>query len=268
MTEKDYPFMLKVNKISCSLLFINRYRFAQGHMARRHSHRFWQIEIIENGRIKAQVNDDCRILSGGWIMLIPPAYEHCFQYLEDATHATSIKFDMKLNGKCNAAWIGPSLLNSHIAGAIAQLLGLGRFASEAIHPSMEHLLSALVSALLFAQTDARTELPDIHAARRVHDAVVTCATWPLRIDSLGHDLGLSVSRISHAFAETYKQSLKSFIDRTRKEIIERHLRYSDMSIKEIALTMGFDNAQAFSRFCRHHTGAGPRMLRERLRRED
>jgi AraC-like DNA-binding protein len=99
------------------------------------------------------------------------------------------------------------------------------------------------------------------AGERAREAVLGNSVWPLSLPDISRRIGLSVSRISHLFRAEYGRPLKSFIDQTRADIAAQHLRYSTMSIKEVAEATGFDSLHAFSRFFRRVTGVSPRKYR-------
>jgi len=48
--------------------------------------------------------------------------------------------------------------------------------------------------------------------------------------------------------------------------IERQLRYSELTIKEIAMDMGFPTLAFFGKFVREHLGVSPRQYRESIAR--
>jgi AraC family transcriptional activator of pobA len=48
---------------------------------------------------------------------------------------------------------------------------------------------------------------------------------------------------------------------------KRDLAYAQLSVKEIALTLGFADAAYFTRFFTRHTGLSPRRFRDLARRQ-
>ncbi len=249
--------------LDCRMLFVQRNTFGVRHRAGMHDHPFWQFEFIEKGRARVVTGGECRELPGGSLLVIPPRIAHSFSYLENGTLSTSVKFTMERAASHTApVFRGPSSAGSHMVRALNELLPPGRH-ERAHHPHVVNsLLSALVAYLLEPEPMTEPE-PRLSPIERVRHRILTRDTWPVTVTELAHHVGLSVSRASHLFHETYGTTLKGFIDHTRANLIGLHLRYSDMSIKDIAAATGFEDIYSFSRFFKRMTGVSPRAYRRR-----
>ncbi|MBD3314849.1 MAG: helix-turn-helix domain-containing protein [Chitinivibrionales bacterium] len=255
-------------RTDCRLLFSDRFVFHQGLQCCSHTHHFWQLEIVENGMVYAEIGCESRTLLGGSMVLIPHEFVHRFVYRENATRSMSLKFAMDHQSIFSKPyWIGPSSLNTSLVAILARLVPRGRSERLRDRPLVNYTMSALVNTVINSHEKAVVSPSRIATAQKVYDAVVEWDTWPIRIEQISSRLGISVSRISHAFSEYYGEALKSFIDRTRCELVTHHLQFSDMSIKAIAIAMGFDDVHGLSRFCKRVAGLSPRPLRRKLRGE-
>ncbi len=99
------------------------------------------------------------------------------------------------------------------------------------------------------------------ACRRIYENLAS----PPPLSELAEDSHLSVSRFSHLFSEIVGKSPKEFtlsmrIDRSC-ELLENN---SEISIKEIAELMGFDNQNYFSRIFKKRIGCSPREYKKQL----
>jgi len=247
---------------SCRMLFAQRATFRVGNRAGFHDHPFWQFEIVEKGRLRAAVGEQCWEVTGGALLLIPVHVAHSFTYQEDGTLTTSVKF--RLEGPAphdTPVRRGPSAAGSHMVHALLGLLPPGTHEAPHYPHVVDSLLTALIAYLLAPEQTSSSAM-HLSPVERIRKAVLTREVWPVSVTELARDAGLSVSRASHLFHETYGTTLKSFVDQTRADLIGLHLRYSDISIKGIAATLGFDDIYSFSRFFKRLSGVSPRAFRD------
>ncbi|MBD3243377.1 MAG: helix-turn-helix domain-containing protein [Chitinivibrionales bacterium] len=246
---------------TAELLYSQRGTFAAGQIVGAHTHPYWQIEIFESGRTRMRAGEHAREVAGGWVVLLPPRTQHVSQYLEDGTRITSLKFEMSYRGDQRVVWRGPSSTGQHIILALIGLLPPTLQKSAPNLHIVNALLSALVAYVVTPDEPAVDELRHRPAAERVRSTVLSNDRWPLTLGEIAARVGLSPGRISHLFRAEYGTTLKSLVDQTRADIAARHLRYSTMSIKEIADATGFDSLHAFSRFFKRVMGRAPREYR-------
>ena len=95
------------------------------------------------------------------------------------------------------------------------------------------------------------------ACRKIYDNLSS----PPTVDELAADCCLSKSRFSHLFREVTGRSPHEFILSLRMEKA-KELLTTDMSIKEVAAAVGFEDQNYFSRMFRKYTGAAPSAGRE------
>lgn len=95
------------------------------------------------------------------------------------------------------------------------------------------------------------------ACRKIYDNLSS----PPTVDELAGDCCLSKSRFSHLFREVTGRSPHEFILSLRMEKA-KELLTTDMSIKEVAAAVGFEDQNYFSRMFRKYTGAAPSAGRE------
>ncbi len=98
------------------------------------------------------------------------------------------------------------------------------------------------------------ELAEAHF--REHPTVEWCAA----------ELGVSPGRLRAACRDVANISPIRLLQERLIVEAERVLRYSDMTVTQVAHYLGFGDAAYFSRFFSHQTGASPRAFRIRARR--
>lgn len=86
----------------------------------------------------------------------------------------------------------------------------------------------------------------------------------LTVDQVAKAFGVSVSTLSRRLAQE-GVSYRALVDRKRRELAERLLTASDLSIAEIALQLGYSENATFSRSFHRWTGISPRQFRKRAR---
>ena len=79
----------------------------------------------------------------------------------------------------------------------------------------------------------------------------------ISLEQCAADAHLSLSRFAHLFREKMGISPHRFILSKRIDEAKELLRYSSMTISEIAKSVGFDDSSYFSRIFRKHTGHPP-----------
>ena len=81
-----------------------------------------------------------------------------------------------------------------------------------------------------------------------------------RVDKIAQNVGLTTREIERYFSKRYRLSPKEWVDNLRMADARRCLQRG-MTIKEVALRLGFKHAQDFSRAYGRINGAPPSQLR-------
>lgn len=227
-----------------------------------HSHPFWQFEWMLSGRALAQVGADGIALGPGDALLIPPGLPHRFSYPHAGATWISVKFAAPATAHPPDPLLPASEELRALAGAIAALVPPGGEPAPAHRPVLDHCLAALLA--LAARVPAAPLDPGV--AARVRRLVERDDARAWTVAGVAAALGLSTSHCSARFRRETGVALKPWLDRVRAGAAERLLAASDLPVGEVALTLGFADVFAFSRFFTRTTGLGPRAWR--ARRED
>ena len=96
------------------------------------------------------------------------------------------------------------------------------------------------------------------ALRRIHTTPST--NWS--VEALAKAVALSPSRFAARFRETIGDSVMGYVARWRMNVACRMLRETDVSLAEIASSVGYDGFPAFSRAFKAQVGAPPAEWRK------
>jgi len=138
------------------------------------------------------------------------------------------------------------------------------------HPDMlEAALVYLSRRLLAVNSPFRPALPACgdgdELAGRARRFMVANLDAPLRLADLTGHLGCSSSALMRAFkANGLPSPMQSFAE-LRVMHAKESLRQSELSISNIAASLGFRDLATFSHFFRKHTGRSPRGYRQNCR---
>ncbi|PWJ38564.1 helix-turn-helix domain-containing protein [Sediminitomix flava] len=84
------------------------------------------------------------------------------------------------------------------------------------------------------------------------------------LQELSLELGMSVSKLNRLFKSVYKLPVIQFFNKHKIEEVHRHIRYTDKSMTEIAIDLGFSHVGHMSRTFKSHFGYAPSQLRSPL----
>jgi AraC-like DNA-binding protein len=77
--------------------------------------------------------------------------------------------------------------------------------------------------------------------------------------------GMSRFYFCHSFKEVTGQTISDYINYIRISMAESKLDNTDLSITDIALSVGFDDINYFSRVYKKHKGISPKAARRNLK---
>ena len=113
-------------------------------------------------------------------------------------------------------------------------------------------------ALRQSNVNTKSESRINAACRRIYDNVKE----PPSAEELAAECCLSVSRFLHLFKEVTEKPLKEFINDIRVKRAKEMLALTEMSVRDIACAVGFDDQNYFSRVFRKAEGCSPTEYRK------
>lgn len=84
----------------------------------------------------------------------------------------------------------------------------------------------------------------------------------ITVDSVCDHLGYNRDYISRQFLECYGITIKKYIDQKKLSAAKHLLISSKMSLEQVAVAIGFDDAQHFYKFFRYHENISPSQFRK------
>jgi AraC-like DNA-binding protein len=242
-------------------LFHQRERQPRQGGVRFHAHPFWQVEIALSAGIEALSVGVSWRMAPGDVLIVPAHVPHGFVYSGTEGRWLSIKaaFDGRPNARAARLAVRQPALDSLRECMLALATEHGEMARHQ-RQALEHLLAALVT-LEYPDAPPPTHSP-LAAAVRAY--VEREGGRAITVADVARHLGYSVSHVSARFRRESGEALKHFLDRRRAQAAARALEYSDLSIGEIAETLGFADVYTFSRFFKRLYGHSPRHYRQRL----
>jgi AraC family transcriptional regulator of arabinose operon len=168
--------------------------------------------------------------------------------------------------------ISPGTMNFHLSDPSIRQRITARFddcvrlANGPLRRRDELAMNALEEVLLWADLEnPRTQSSRIDP--RIRDAMdFACRNLgeKLTLDVLADRCGLSVSRLSHLFREQVGVTPQHFIEQQRIDRAGQLLRLTQLSIKEIAGKVGFENPFYFTLRFKKQTGKSPSDYRRQV----
>ncbi len=246
--------------LSCELLIGQRWERVETLAGDRlHSHHFSQIELVLEGTIDLKGEVECELPPGAAVY-IPPDTEHGFAYPNGMAEWVTLKFVVEPQDPVQSTTvIQPGTTATPMFTQLAQLVEMDAHSHYQTRPLIEMSLTLIVQELSHTHGILHSESGDVadqamRYVRRRNGRSVT-------IEEIAAHLDVSVSHLSRRFKEQQGISLKTFIDELRVEIAKDLIIYSRQPLAEIAETLDFSDAFAFSRFMKRKLGFPPSQLR-------
>jgi AraC family transcriptional regulator of arabinose operon len=120
-----------------------------------------------------------------------------------------------------------------------------------------HLLQALCLTIDRALTETAAHSGKQYTASRMKAFILERATSSFKIEEVARHVGLSVSRAVHLFKETFGVSMVQYTNDLRLSTSVERMRYSRLSLEQVAETSGFSSYSYFHRVFRQKYGLSP-----------
>jgi len=248
---------------------------------RVHRHRdLHQVLLIERGRIEAQVDGRAVTLRAPAAIVVPPGTVHAFRF-QPETVGTVISFASAATGNLNGTGSTiPEFLERTVAAALprealaetdltrlSEML-LREFGRSA--PGRRLALSGLLGALLAnlqrllsdpSPPGSRIKAPDRELVARFREQVEQHFRKHTGIGKYAALLQVSETRLLRACTAVTGQSPLELVHLRLLIEAERQLRYTSMSVTQVAYHLGFEDPAYFSRFFTRRLGLSPRAFR-------
>ena len=238
---------------------------------------FVQILQVRAGSGQALLDERVLPLRPPCAIWIPARHHHGFHFSRDidgdvitvvAQHAEGLLGDTGLLSRLHRPQCLPLQADGHgsaMSAAIEELLAEVRGSEPRRLTAIQSALRlTLVRLARMAKSEAAHPPSERRAVTHVRRFIALIdrhfrASKPLAF--YARELGISVPQLNRICRQHLGGSALRVIQRRLLHEAERDLAYSSLSVKEIALTLGFADAGYFSRFFSRHTGCSPSEFR-------
>ena len=248
---------------------------------RAHRHRdLHQVLLIERGRVEAKLDGRAVALRAPAAIAVPPATVHAFRF-QPETVGTVISFASALAGDLSCAGSAmPGFLERTVAVALPrEAIGktdLARLSEMLLRefgrsaPGRRLALAGLLSALLAnlqrllpypSPPGSSSNAPDRDLVARFREQVEQHFREHTRIGEYAALLQTSETRLLRACLAVTGDSPLGVVHLRLLIEAERQLRYTSMSVTQVAYHLGFEDPAYFSRFFTCRMGISPRAFR-------
>ncbi len=243
-----------------------------------HRHeRFLQILYIHRGSGEALLEGKRERLAGGSLITVPPHHVHGFVFSPDVDGIIVTMTDSYLRTLL-AGVPGTLALFEHprhdrVARrhALASTLALFRMEMESVLPWRGASLSALLTLVLVgiarvadaaAPPQARASSRPVRHFQQFQQLLETDYRGQKEIAHYADAIGVTSTQLNRICRKLAGQSALQLIHARVLAEAQRDLLFSDLDIKQIAMTLGFSDAGYFSRFFARLVGQTPTAFRE------
>jgi AraC family transcriptional regulator, transcriptional activator of pobA len=263
----------------------DRSRPSNWHIRPHTHHNLHHLILVQTGGGESAVDEELTSFEAPAILIVPARLVHGFSWLPESTGqilTISESYLARLltsEPPIRGLFVSP-LVMAVPAGNPAQRQiedGLKHLARELTWSALghesavkAHLLSVLVEILRLSHWGQHNALPGTHAetVARFREIVETGFRTRRKVESYAEELGISMPRLRAACIKaTDKPPIQLIQDRILLEA-KRLLLYSNMTVKETAYYLGFDDPAYFSRLFFQSNGLSPRNFRKRQAKPD
>ena len=246
-----------------------------------HRHDYHELVWTRTGTGRHLIDGEVSLVEPNTITLIGRGQVHVFEQASGLYGAVVRFGDELLHGGSNPAWLVGSRAVQRVgvpAGEVGRLDAvIDLLAAEARRPAdarsadlQRHFLSALLLWIERWYEATRTEQrhaddPDLQLYRRFSEVLERDYARHHDAPHYADALAVPQAALSRALANVTGRTTKELITDRRMLEAARLLRFSEMSVGEIAYRAGYGDQLYFSRAFKRQFGEAPSAYRERLR---
>jgi AraC family transcriptional activator of pobA len=248
---------------------------------RAHRHRdLHQVLIVWRGPIEAQLDGARAVLRGPAFVIVPPLTVHSFQFgrqtdglvvtfaaglARQILHDSNCLWEM-LERPAAARFRRAQLAATDLMQLAAMMLRESARAASGRDSALHGLLTTLLTNVLRISEGGAAAVPgsanrERELVARFREAVERRYRGHLGVGAYAREIGASEAALRKACVRAAGQSPTQLIHARMLIEAERQLRYTGMSITQIAYYLGFEDPAYFSRFFSRGMGASPRSFR-------
>jgi AraC family transcriptional regulator, transcriptional activator of pobA len=244
---------------------------------RPHRHAgLFQLLVVARGQVEARLDGRHAVLEGPALVTVPALVAHGFRFARDVDGAVFTVDERHLRGLLAAdAGLHDSVLQPrawHVAGAADllvsmtalrdELAGHARWRAVAVDAALLRLL-VVVARSAPAGLPADPGLPGRALAhlQRYRSVLEARFREQPSLGQMAGPLGITPTQLNRVCRQLLGQSALGLLHARLLLEAQRELAYTGMSVKQVALGLGFGDAAYFARFFQRRTGQTPSSWR-------
>lgn len=227
----------------------------------KHVHPYWQIELVVGFDFSIRIGGKTLHAKDGDLVCIPPQNWHHLEHPLGKS-GRSIKFVVEeMTEQYPAGILKRTHASTLIHQALHAAIALGNEPEDDVRVHIEHLLAAILDIHYARFNPAGTESELVREARkRIEHAVA--AGKPIQVKELATGLRCSTAYLNRICRIHLGIPAKVMIDQYRFEIARRLLLETNLTVTELADSLGFEDLFSFSRFFKRLSGESPSEFRK------
>ncbi len=236
-----------------------------------HRHeQFFQVLLLTKGRAVAVLDGEEAELMPPAAVVVPALSVHGYSFSPDVDGIvlTLMERDVAELGLAfpNAFTLAKtSSIQQHMDALIVEMEHPGTQHARALHAQMTLLLVALHRSAEDVEYAGHSADPARRHARLFRALVDKTFRQTRRIGDYAAAIGISATHLNRVCRQVMGASALDVIERRIALEARRQLRFSDLSVKQIASDLGYDDPAYFTRFATRVLGMTPSAYRERSR---
>lgn len=237
----------------------------------------YQLLYVHRGQAHLEIEGHRQLITRSTVQVVPPLCVHGFHFSEDIdgyvlTLAAPLVSQLQAQmGPAMAVFARPgSYPVTQDRAYINRLFSAIALEYQGHQPAREVLLHALVGAALVwvgrqalkgradSQVPGRSQAYLSQFMQRVERDFRQHGS----VEAMAHGIGISVAHLNSLCRELAGQSALQIIHQRQLLEAKRCLIYTNMTVSQLADTLGFADPAYFSRFFRRLTGMSPKAFRQ------
>ncbi|MFB1050278.1 helix-turn-helix domain-containing protein [Paraliobacillus sp. JSM ZJ581] len=228
------------------------------HETRKNGFEMFLIRLQTEGKGQTTLRTRTYALEKGDIIFVP---EETYYKLNIEPNQKSGDFHLLVTGEWLTNWWHRNERPDHASlSSIDKIIFLWRLlATEKLRPNHEqnHQLNTnlfkSIMLMIEEEIKARHSIHRPFIVTRMMRYIEEHALGPLTLEQVANEVELSVSRASHLFKDHTGKTMIQYAQHIKLEAAMNQMKYTNMTLEQIALTCGFGNYPYFHRlFTRVH----------------
>ncbi len=256
-----------------------------GGIINRHTHSSYEFHFVKEGSCLVTLDDSEFIANTGEFYLTAPGIYH-----EQRNHGSEnyieycINCDLTLtNGQDTEGMKILNILNNsmckNVVDNFASIDMFGKALSEAFLKEIGYFntIKCLVGMIIFSAARSISEGSDIsysvplkskksnYRFRQIEKFIEDNISIPLTTKDIARNMFLSDKQVGRIVEECRGISTKELLIQMKLKKSKELIKESDLTIKEIAKTLGFSSEYYFSQFFKREEGYSPKQFRKNIK---